>query len=40
MNSLHTKDYQMIRANALNKEKAKITAEFETGFDQMKVRCT
>jgi len=40
MNGLKEKEYQIVRSNNLEKEKAKLTAEFESEFNRVKVSCT
>lgn len=40
MNGLQEKEYQIVRSNNLDKEKAKLTAEFESEFNRVKVSCT
>uniref|UniRef100_A0A2S2NK93 Uncharacterized protein n=1 Tax=Schizaphis graminum TaxID=13262 RepID=A0A2S2NK93_SCHGA len=36
MNGLQEKEYQIVRSNNLDKEKAKLTAEFESEFNRVK----
>lgn len=37
MNAIHEKEYQIIRANNLCKEKDRMTTEFEIEFNRVKV---
>lgn len=37
MDALHEREYQTIRANNLCMEKGRLTAEFETEFNRVKV---
>lgn len=39
MNGLKEKEYQIVRSNNLDKEKAKLTTEFEFEFNRVKVSC-
>jgi len=38
MNAIHEKEYKTTRFDSLCKEKARMTAEFETEFNRVKVR--
>lgn len=39
MDAVQEKEYQTVRVNDLCEEKARLTTEFETEFNRMKVRC-
>lgn len=38
MNAIHEKEYQLVRANNLCKEKTRMTAECEYEFNRVNVR--
>lgn len=40
MNAIHEKEYQLVQANNLCKEKARLTTECENEFNRVNVRST